>query len=240
MNHPLLRWSIGPDVQVAFSIAADGDMRERRSRAAWLQGLGIERCAVVRQVHGTVIRDGDASPDEPLADADADGLVTTRAIAIGVFGADCPGLCLVATDAMAVAHCGWRGTAAGMVARTVDALAARSRQPPLLWRALIGPGIAAAGYEVDAPVLDGRRWPASALQQRPHGRALLDLAEAIACDLADAGVVDIQRTGVDTATDPRLHSYRRGGAKLAQLLVAWRTTGDQARSGTRSPSTSST
>jgi copper oxidase (laccase) domain-containing protein len=215
-----LRWHLGHGISLAFSEAADGDLRDRPAREAWLARAGVRLpCAVPSQVHDRLVVQAVPGAPPPRAD----GLVTAdRALALGVFGADCPGLCIAAADAFGVAHCGWRGTAAGIVDALVAAMREESRQPPSDWRAFIGPGIGGADYEVDAPVLGARRWPASALTARPGGRASLDLAEAIACDLAEAGVGSVLRAGICTRQDPRLHSYRWRGPGHTQLLVAWR------------------
>ncbi len=209
-----------PDVRIAFSQAADGDQRLPARRGAWIVSLGISRLAVPRQVHGTVIVDAGAS----AAELDrADGLVSDDPrLALGVFGADCPGLCIAAPDALGVAHCGWRGVAAGIVTRLVDALAARSAHPRSRWHAFIGPGIRGPAYEVDAPVLAARAWPIAALAPRANGRASLDLPTAIIADLAHAGIAHATASGRCTHEDSRLHSYRWDGPGITQLLVAWR------------------
>jgi copper oxidase (laccase) domain-containing protein len=214
-----LRWRIGHGVTLAFSEAGDGDLRQPAPRAAWLRRIGVTaRCAVPSQVHGTLVVLADGGDL-----ARADGLVAADpAIALGVFGADCPGLCLAAPDALGMAHCGWRGTAGGIVARLVEAMRGVSAVAPERWRAFIGPGIAGANYEVDEPVLGAREWPASALAPRPRGRASLDLGEAISVDLMRAGVAEIERAPICTRADPRLHSYRWQGPGPTQLLVAWR------------------
>jgi polyphenol oxidase len=179
---------------------------------------------VPRQVHGTkVVTVGpDGVPTDLLAQAD--GAVTGEAgVAVGAYGADCPGLVLATPDAVGIAHCGWRGTAGGMVAQLVTAVAGRSAVPRSSWSALIGPGISGAHYEVDAPVLTARTWPPVAVTPATRsGRAHLDLALALEADLQAAGITAVVRTGVCTATDPRLHSFRRRGPGLVQLLVAWR------------------
>jgi copper oxidase (laccase) domain-containing protein len=220
-----LRWTLGHGVRLAFSEAADGDLRQGQAREAWLRRIGIARpCAVPLQVHGAEVVPATAG-ETPRAD----GLVTRdHLLAVGVFGADCPGLCLAAPDALGVAHCGWRGTAGGIVARLVAAMRATSRQAPSQWRAFIGPGISGPSYEVDAPVLESRRWPPTALSARANGRASLDLAEAIADDLAAAGIGSVLRAGICTRQDPRLHSYRWQGSGPTQLLVAWREAGSAA------------
>jgi copper oxidase (laccase) domain-containing protein len=218
-SHTALTWRVG-GVCIAWSQASDGDQRDPGLRARFLIRVGAPAsCLVPRQVHGAVVAgDGDDLTQ-------ADGVVTDRAVAVGAYGADCPGLVLVADDALAIAHCGWRGTAAGIVGRAVAAMAARSRRPPATWKAFIGPGISGARYEVDAPVLTARSWPESALRSSGPGRAHLDLATVIVSDLAAHGAGDVVRSGVCTASDPRLHSHRRSGPGIVQLLVAWRLDG---------------
>lgn len=209
-------------VTVAGSAAADGDMRLADRRAAWLTEVGIRRpCVVPRQIHGAVVVDANAAdPDLAVADGvvSADG-----AFAVGAYGADCPGLCIVAGQAIGMAHCGWRGTAAGIVGVLIAHLRrAAPTIPPAKWSALIGPGISGPRYEVDAPVLAARAWPAEALALARPGHAQLDLTTAIAADLRAAGVTDVRFSGVCTFDDQRLWSFRRRGAGQVQVLAAWR------------------
>jgi YfiH family protein len=217
-------------IEVAYSTAADGDQREPGLRTAFAHSLWAadseppRRLVVPRQVHGIeVITVGSEAVPPPLL-AQADGAVSGEpGVAVGAYGADCPGVVLATPDAVGIAHCGWRGTAGGMVDRLVTALADCSATPRSAWRALIGPGISGAQYEVDAPVLTARVWPPAALTPAAQpGRAHLDLAVALEADLQAAGITAVIRTGVCTATDPRLHSFRRRGPGLVQMLVAWR------------------
>lgn len=218
--HPILFWELPHGVRVAYSTVADGDQRDRDSRHAWLASRGIARCVVPRQIHGTTIVQADA---DHQALAQADGVVTaTGDSALGAFGADCPGLVLVAGDALGVAHCGWRGVAGGIVARLVAAMRTVSASDPAQWHAFIGPGISARRYEVDQPVLTARAWPSSAVTPARAGRAWLDVTQTIAVDLAELGVTTIERSGVCTHEDPRLWSYRQRGAGQVQMLAAWR------------------
>ncbi len=231
---PALRWTLAHGVQAAFSTRADGSMYDPDARARWLHSLGIRQpCAVAKQVHGARVLDGRAwlaaaEKGEDVAARSGDALVSDDAeLALGVFGADCPGVVLVAPDALAVAHCGWRGAAAGIIAGTVAALTARSRHAPDTWHALIGPGISGPEYEVDAPVLSARPWPASALVPSERAEhAQLDLAAALDHDLRAQGVTRITRSDVCTAHDGRLHSFRHHGRQpglgFVQVLVAWR------------------
>lgn len=218
--HLPLHWDLPHDVRVAYSTVADGDQRDRDARHAWLASRGITRCVVPRQIHGTRIVQADADHHDL---AQADGVVTGATdIALGAFGADCPGLVLVARDALGIAHCGWRGVAGGIVVRLVEAMQTVSASEPARWSAFIGPGISGRRYEVDQPVLGARRWPISAVTPGRPGHAWLDVTEAIAVDLSALGITTIQRSGVCTQEDARLWSYRQRGAGQVQVLVAWR------------------
>ena len=202
--------------RLAFSTAADGDMRDPSRQSAWLRGRHV---VVPGQVHG--IRIGDADAGSELAGCD--GLVTRNPnCGVGVFGADCPGLVLIAPDALGAAHCGWRGTAGGIVGALAAVLAARSRHPPATWSAFIGPGISGPRYVVDGPVRSARAWPPQSLDQVDAEHAHLDLATAISADCRALGMHQITLSGLCTAGDPRLHSYRHQGRGLVQLLAVWR------------------
>ena len=215
-----LRWTFGHRLMAAYSTAADGDMRLSGPRRAFLRRtVGLRTTIIPKQVHGVRVADA-RDPDLSTADGVVSG---NSRLAMGAYGADCPGVIVAAPDIMAVGHCGWRGTAGGMVANLVEAVAAKSQHPVSAWCAFIGPGISGPRYEVDAPVLNAREWPPSALTPSVDGRAFLDLAAALAHDLSVAGIRRIQHAGVCTATDERLHSYRDQGSGIVQLLVTWRT-----------------
>jgi polyphenol oxidase len=219
-SHPALQWDLPHGVRVAYSTVADGDQRDRDARHAWLASHGINRCVVPRQIHGTRIVQAEADHQDLAV---ADGVVTTaQDTALGAFGADCPGLVLVAKDALGVAHCGWRGVASGIVAQLVNAMRTVTASEPTRWSAFIGPGISAHRYEVDQPVLTARTWPISAVTPIRPGYAWLDVAETIAVDLTGLGISIIQRSQICTQLDSRLWSYRQRGAGQVQMLVAWR------------------
>lgn len=208
-----LTWRLAHGVVAAMSLAGDGDLRQDAGRRAWCRGHGIPEPLVLRQVHGAAVRTAGGEA--------GDALVTTGA-ACGVFGADCPPLVIAAPGALGVAHCGWRSTAAGVVAALVAALRAAAQAPPAAWEALVGPGVHPDDYEVDAPVLGARAWDAACLRPSRPGRAFLDLPQAIAADCAAAGITAIRRAAEATSRDPRLRSHRRHGPGPPQLLVAWR------------------
>lgn len=209
-----LCWRLAHGVRIACSLAAEGDLRTGALRRAWCAAYGLPEPRVpARQLHGArILAEGEEDA--------GDGLVGEGAL--GVFGADCPGLVLAAPDALAVAHCGWRGVAAGIVAAAIAALAARSRAPRDAWQAFIGPAVHPDDYEVDAAVLAACAWPGASLRPGRPGHAWLDLPVAIACLLAEAGIAWIARCPLATSRDPRLRSHRRDGPGAPQLLMAWR------------------
>lgn len=218
---PALAWDLPHGVRVALSLAHDGDLRVAEARSAWCAAHGIPPPAVVQQVHGS----GIVPATEAHAGLPGDGLIDDRPQAsLGVRGADCPPLVLAAPDALGAAHCGWRGTAAGIVPALIAAMAARSRHPPAAWTAWIGPGVHRDDFEVDAPVLRARRWPTGCILPGRPGRGWLDLPAAIAEDCRAGGITAIARCALATSRDPRLRSHRRNGPGFPLLAVAWRST----------------
>lgn len=214
-----LRWDLPHGVHVAMSLAADGDLRLPALRGTWCAQAGLPAPAVLRQVHGATVILRPEVDGEPDADAQAS---RQGDAALGVYGADCPSVVIAAPDALGVAHAGWRGTAAGIVARLAAAMRGLSRHDPATWMALVGPGVHPDDFEVDAPVLDARAWPAGCLRRGRPGHAWLDLPAALAADCAAAGIAQVARTAISTSRDPRLRSHRRDGRGHPQLLVAWR------------------
>ncbi len=118
-------------------------------------GPGTVRSVWLRQVHGTQALELDAAtPERPDTPADA-AWTRTPGIACAIGAADCMPVLFAARDgrAVAAAHAGWRGLAAGVLEATVAALAkgAAVRAADLL--AWMGPCIGPRHFEVGADVL---------------------------------------------------------------------------------------
>ena len=109
-------------------------------------------------------------------------------------------------------HCGWRGLAAGILARGVS----RGRQPT---DAAIGPGIGPCCYEVGEEVLETFDGLGTA---SPTGR-MLDLAAVAERQLRAAGVERVEAAGACTSCDPhRFFSHRRdAGLTGRQAGLVW-------------------
>jgi YfiH family protein len=157
--------------------------------------------ALVRQVHGTEIREVDAGG---LLAGDADGLLTTKPnLALLVTTADCLPVGLVAGEAVAMLHAGWRGLADGILEAGVELISAL--MPGARVHAAIGPGAGACCYEVGSEVAG--RFADSALSDRT-----LDLKSVASDKLRHAGVstvTDVQRC---TMCEPEIFfSHRRSG-----------------------------
>ncbi len=206
------------------------NVEENHRRFAASVGYPAGRLFEVTQVHGVavrVVRSGDA-PDAVRAEP-ADALVSAVSGAVvGVRVADCLPLLLadVRTGAVAAVHGGWRGVAASIVARAVEALVAGGSHPDDL-RAAIGPHIRPCCFEVGEEVVaalervaEGASFVAAGgARGTPH----VDLAAVVAAQLHALGVEAAHRddTGGCTRCEAaRFYSFRRDGAASGRHLAA--------------------
>lgn len=196
-------------------------VRENRRRA--LAALGAEAwlgsLVNPRQVHGDHVvlvasdEPGEVSRAQREAREGADAVVClARRVPVLLCFADCLPVVLVAPDGFAVAHSGWRGTAARIAAKAARELCRASGCSPADLLAYIGPHVAGPDYEVSQDLADrfeGEFGPAALAGPR-H----LDLAACVEAALADAGVPASQvlDCGVSTPrTLDRFYSYRAEG-----------------------------
>jgi hypothetical protein len=174
----------------------------------------------LEQVHGTAVARFDAA-GVPRADA---AVATQPGQVCVVMVADCLPVLLAAADgsAVAVAHAGWRGLAAGVIERTVEAMPL----PPAGLVAWLGPCIGPDAFEVGGEVREAflARDPAAARRfaPNPRGRWWADL-EGLARDrLATAGVAGVHGGGLCTYRDAgRFFSFRRDGTTGRLAALVW-------------------
>jgi YfiH family protein len=189
-------------------------------------GLGPERIAIGHQVHGAEIARWDAPPAASLADATAeraavDGHVTgERGVGLLVQVADCLPVALATPAAVAMVHCGWRGVAAGIVARAVEEVGPASV-------AVVGPGIGRCCFEVGPEVLAAFADVPGAVAPSP-GRldgGMLDLRTVVDARLRAAGVERVEHVDLCThCRDDLFFSHRRdGGVTGRQCGIVSRT-----------------
>jgi polyphenol oxidase len=182
--------------------------------------------ALPRQVHGAAVVAADRCAGRPEGDA----VVTQPSLPLaGILTADCVPVLLVHRHggAAAAVHAGWRGAAAGVLEATIDHLRATHQIPLAELSAAIGPAIGPCCYRVGPEVrtaFEARTdtTTAPAWEQKPDG-LYLDLRLAVRHLLERAGVNDVDFVGGCTRCDPRLHSYRRDGARAGRQLsfIGW-------------------
>ena len=194
----------------------------RRRVAQALGGAG--RLLLLAQMHGAIVRQAPwhGHPEGDAATADAPGWI------LGIETADCLPILLVdpRRRAVAAAHGGWRGTAAGVARRAVAALVASgSRACDLI--AALGPGIGPCCYEVGEDVRDAFGAQDAALfRPGPRGRPHLDMRSANQRQLRGAGLLPERIHHVSDCTfchAELYHSYRRDGSNAGRMIsfVGW-------------------
>jgi YfiH family protein len=174
----------------------------------------------LRQVHGTTVVDLEAGPEST-----GDAVVSsTPGRVAGVLTADCMPVLLtdVRGTAVAVAHAGWRGLAAGVVEASVAAL----RVPPAEVLAWLGPAIGPDAFEVGPEVRTAFLASDSGADAafRPHtpGKYMADLYLLARRRLARAGVAQIHGGGFCTFHErDRFFSYRRHKASGRMGSFIW-------------------
>lgn len=186
---------------------------ENRRRVLAALGLLPDRLGTAGQVHGAEV----ASVSAPGHAVGCDVLVTrTPGLAIAVTSADCLPILLVSPGAVAAAHAGWRGIAAGAPRAALAALCAAGGVPPGRVEAHFGPCIRPCCYEVGAEV--AHRFPDAAVS-RVGGALRLDLAAAARLQLLEAGLPAgaLSDTGACTACDAtRYYSHRRDAGRTGR------------------------
>lgn len=189
-----------------------------RNRASLQEALGV-RFAYGRQVHGSRVQTVRAAPGDGAMPAEADGQATARGgVAPMVLTADCLPIAIAGEGSVTMLHAGWRGLAAGVIARGVDALDALGAQRPLA--AAIGPGAGPCCYEVGEEV----RAKFASLGPGVSRADNLDLKAIARLQLERAGVAEIHDVGLCTiCSNPSLFfSHRRdNGITGRQAGIAW-------------------
>jgi YfiH family protein len=213
MGWRVARWSSVPGLEQCF-----GDRREIPDRAV----------ITLRQVHG---REVHAAGDVVGGETSGDGLVACPPSSfVGVWTADCVPVHLLASDERVAAalHCGWRGTAAGIVPAAIALLEKRWSIPATRIEAALGPAIGGCCYvvgeEVRGRFVERAGEKLGAVGFRTRARELyLDLRKFLAAELTGLGVSRIYSVGPCTAcrTDV-LHSYRAAPGSGRQLSwIGW-------------------
>ncbi|OPY67863.1 MAG: Laccase domain protein YfiH [Syntrophorhabdus sp. PtaU1.Bin050] len=191
----------------------DMDIKKR-----FLETFHLNDIVTMQQVHGNTvhtIRNGE----KPEA---GDGLVLMEKGIAGIIRtADCLPiiLCDVSRPLVSIVHSGWRGTAARIVEKAVDAMERLGAAKENVV-ALLGPSIGSCCYEVKEDVravFRKKGFPEHIFRERDRSM-FLDIREANACALRDCGVNRVYDTGLCTCCEPAyFYSFRRGDKGRRQI-----------------------
>lgn len=218
---------------------------DANAAAAWADvaravNAGPDNLVRAQQVHGADVIACSAHGDRPVA---LDGRLLPRADilvcpdaahGLAIQTADCVPILIAdtRTGAVAAAHAGWRGLAAGVPRVVVEGLATAAGSRPQDLVAAIGPSISAARYEVDAPVRDafvsagfGDRFVSAWFSKTRPGHWQFDGWTSARDQLIDAGVAAgrIHVAELCTAMHAEVFcSYRRDAQRAGRMAAAIR------------------
>jgi YfiH family protein len=194
---------------------------ENRRHLRTAAGLPSEPSWLV-QVHGVAVANLDGSG--VLGPADA-AIAHRPATVCAILTADCLPVVFSTDsgDAVAAAHAGWRGLAAGVLREAVRAVGAPAERL-LAW---LGPAIGPAHFEVGREVLEAftaiDAGAGEAFHPNDRGRFMADLERLARRQLAHLGVTRVYGGGECTyARADRYFSHRRDGVTGRQATLIWR------------------
>jgi YfiH family protein len=182
----------------------------------------------LQQVHGRLVHYLDEVPEG----GEGDGLITNRAATlVGVWTADCVPIHLVIPRRRIAAalHCGWRGSAAGVIPAALERIERRWGVRAREIEAALGPAIDDCCYEVGSEVRSafvtraGSELGSVGFRTRER-RLYLNLRDFLVAELEALGVVHVLRLGPCTGcrTD-LLYSFRKEGKTGRQLSwIGWK------------------
>lgn len=209
----------------------ESDVLANYGRIAELLSCGVGNMVASHQTHTTNIRhvtaaDGGKGILRPRDYENIDGLITNEAgVVLVTYYADCVPLYFVhpVHRAIGLAHSGWRGTAAGMGARMVEAMGEAFGTLPKDVIAAVGPSICADCYEVSEDVAEQfMHLPNVVKKGKKEGKYQLNLWQANRLILQKVGVPAEQIAVTDVCTccnSDYLFSHRVTGDRRGNLAA---------------------
>ena len=181
----------------------------------------------LNQVHGTRVLDAESYRQGTGADAEADAdacVARTPGLVCAVLTADCLPLLLCDGQgtAVAAAHAGWRGLAAGVIESTVAAMHIEPARLLAWMGPAIGPSAFEVGDEVRAAFCRHDPQAEGAFVANLRGKWLCDLYLLARQRLAALGVNQVSGGEGCTFSEPRrFYSYRRDGVTGRMATLIW-------------------
>jgi YfiH family protein len=221
----------------AWALGSGSGTDEEWAPVAAALDVDLAHLVRVHQVHGAAVvvrRAGDPLPSGARRDADV--IVSNdTSVALAIQTADCVPLLIVdsRSGAVAAAHAGWRGLAAGVPAAAITALASEFSARPADLVAAVGPCISSPSYEVGQDVAE--RFAAAGFGDDRLGRWFsegerdghwrFDGWQATRDQLERAGLPahQVHLAALCTASYPDLLcSYRRDATRAGRMAAAIR------------------
>lgn len=215
-----------PDRYASFNTGlhvGDDPQIVSNNRAQLLKYCGVEHAQWLDQVHGTDCVKATRDNLQLTADATWSDEIDLACI---VMTADCLPVAFKQTDKVAVAHAGWRGLAAGVLANTLQVLDPEQTD---VW---LGPAIGASAFEVGGEVreqfMDLHLSTSSAFVPSVNkGKWLADIYQIARIALVQSGVNGQRIYGGEHCTfteESVFYSYRRNAQAGRMATVVYRTT----------------
>ncbi|WP_058301817.1 peptidoglycan editing factor PgeF [Gorillibacterium timonense] len=221
------------------------DVTANRTAVAQALNSDLDHWVYGEQVHGSTVAlvgptdrgRGTRERETELRATDA-FITNTPGIVLAALFADCVPLYFFdpVTGSIGLAHAGWKGTAACIAAKTIEAMEHEFGSSPSDIQAAIGPSIGKCCYEVDdgviGPIREALAGPDGDLcgeeSDRYYtaigsGKYKLDLQQVNRQIMIKAGIfpASIEVTGRCTScTTDLLYSYRREGGQTGRMQ-AW-------------------
>lgn len=194
-------------------------------------GFDTNNLVLTRQTHSDIVRQvcrKDAKGLDNYSYPECDALITNDpGTVLVVFSADCTPVLLhdPVTGAVGAAHAGWRGTAAKIAAKTVQAMVKAYGCRPENIRAAVGPNIGPCCFATDRDVPDAMREAfgeaAREYIRKAEDKFYVNLKALNALQLRAAGVISVEIATECTACQTeRFWSHRvTGGNRGSQGAI---------------------
>ena len=192
----------------------------QRNRQLFFRELGISRERIVfpRQVHSANVE----PVTKPGIVKNCDGLITAQKnLFLSVQTADCFPVFIFdpQKEVVALVHSGWRGTAANICGKTIEAMNKRFDCNVENLIAAVGPGVQQSCYQVDKRT--AAYFEDKYLIPDEIGHYKLDVQGCIVGQLKEAGIpivqIEIDRTCTHCA-EHIYYSYRRDGQNSGRMM----------------------
>ncbi len=195
-------------------------------------GIDPEKVFVAKQIHSDIIMVVSGGEKGTVFDEErrprCDGFVTGEAsVSLGVFYADCTPVLLFDSEkkALAVVHCGWRGTVKAFAGKGVRTLAEQFGSRPENVHGVIGPCIGEDCFEVGSEVAE--EFVAAGFENfvkkgKVSDKYYVDLKGVNRAVLLEAGLLEENITVSDECTHcltEKYFSHRGCGADTGRMAL---------------------